>query len=733
MALLTRTPHPGLLSVPRLSVPRPSRRVTLATLGAVFVALTVDALLNVRAAFDLRLLRAIQAIDLPFLHELLRPMDWLTSGPGAVTMWALLLASLLLARWWVPALALVTLPAGGVINEGIGALTNHVRPSGDEVDRFVTTSAASFPSGHVAGAVLLYGFLFVLADRFENRAVRTVIKVASLGVVGITGFARLWYGAHWPSDVFAAYALGGLLLLPLVAVYRKLDASVGRLPLIKAAVPAHDEAIPHAHALTSLVLFDAETVSKVYAPGLLPRAIYWLAFQAEFPYLRNTAALEAAKHRRNLAVLLTEYWYGTPRVARVTEIERFAGGYALTSERVDGREPADKAAAKAWLRDLRARFEDAGLPTWQIDPRQPRAVDNVLETVDGRHMIVDLESGLVAPIASRKTWARAIRRGLVPMYDDVFFDITRAYVAREEAGLRAALGEAKMAELIGTLDAAEATALAWHRSEPRIWSKIVRAVMNGFGVKGWPAALKAKLAGSQEKAQEWLGRAIDSWEDEGRVTAAEATEMRAHMNGAEFQAMLPHLGAHIIISIPLRFPFGSIARAAWSAGALAVATGRLLARRISRKQWQQAWSIHSPLVILLSAVPGFGTFAYLAAKPVRSNRLLLRATGDAAMKKVPFKLYRRTKLDRIVARPLGAVAAPAPAPPAVPMTVIGPVIRPAPQPGSLTALALATVREPGRAARPFRVIPGSRGAGGNIPLPRTGGGSIPDPAHLPAA
>jgi hypothetical protein len=56
-------------------------------------------------------------------------------------------------------------------------------------------------------------------------------------------------------------------------------------------------------------------------------------------------------------------------------------------------------------------------------------------------------------------------------------------------------------------------------------------------------------------------------------------------------------------------------------------------------------------VALLSAIPGFGTFAYLAAKPVRSNRLLLRATGDAALKKVPFKLYRRSGLPRLIARP----------------------------------------------------------------------------------
>ncbi len=227
----------------------------------------------------------------------------------------------------------------------------------------------------------------------------------------MTGFDRIWEGAHWPTDVLAAYSLGGLLLLGIVSAYRRIDAAAGHLPFIHAGYIPHDETREHAHALTSTVFFQETTVSKVYAPGFLPRALYWLAYQAAFPYIRNQAALEAAKQRRNLAAMLSEYWYGQPAVARVSAIDTIEGNLALTSERVIGSEPRDRQAAKRWLQDLRARFEAAGLPTWQIDPRQPRAIDNVLETQDGRYMIVDLESGLVSPLASLQTWWRAIRRG----------------------------------------------------------------------------------------------------------------------------------------------------------------------------------------------------------------------------------------------------------------------------------------------------------------------------------
>ena len=478
MALTVRgVPRAGV-TLPRLGVPRVSLRGAALFLVGMFLLLMVDGILHPRAFFDLSTMRAVQRLDPPLHAVWLRPVDALTSSTRAIATWAALLLAFALARWWLPALAMLTLPAGGVIDNLIGDhLVKHTRPTLADVERVVAgTDATSFPSGHVLGAVLLYGLLFVVADRIANRYARYGVKAACIGVIGTIGFARVWYGAHWPSDVLGGYAAGGLLLVALVAVYRRIDAVAGQLPFIHAAAIPHDESQPHAHALTSLVLFNGATVSKVYAPGLVPRALYWLAFQAPFPYIGNLPALRAAMHRRNLTALLTEYWYGSGRVARVTGITRVGKRYALTSEFVDGQAPTDKAAAKAFLRDLRQRFEEAGLPTWQIDPRQPRAVDNLLQTAEGRYAIVDLESGLVAPLASLKTWRRALRRGLVPLFDDVFFDVTRTYIAREAPAMRAARGEAWFAALTAELDAAAAAAAAWHRSEPRLWRRLARGL-----------------------------------------------------------------------------------------------------------------------------------------------------------------------------------------------------------------------------------------------------------------
>ncbi len=633
---------------PLTAAVRPRARTIALLLASLFALLTLDGLLHERAVFDASLLRAVQGIEHPLLEPVIRPVDMLTSSTGAIGAWVLMLAGLLLLRWWIPAGAALVLPAGGVINEMIGEhVVGRARPNALEFERAITqVRASSFPSGHVLGAVLLYGLLLVISGRIANRPLRLAVRAGCVAMIFISGFGRVWYGAHYPTDVLGAYALGGLLLVCIAAVYRRADAAWGRLPLVRAAVPVHDESRPHAHALTSLVEFDAVTVTKVYAPGLLPRLLYWLAFQAEFPYLRNRTALEAARHRRNLAALLTRFWYGDERVARVVAIERRGDGYGVVSERIHGHAPQDRAVARAWLRGLRDRFEQAGLPTWQIDPRQPRAVDNVLETADGRYLIVDLESGLVAPVASWRTWRRALRRGAAPMFDDVFFDITYAYVAANDEALRTALGPAAHAELLETLTLAEQAQTGWQRGEPRLWGRLLRAAGVAVAVRSW----RARLAGGRERAQAWLAQTVDVWQFEGRVSPAEAAGMRAQMATPEFQAVLPHLGAHLAISIVLRFPFGSIARAGWTMGALTVATARLLVRRCDRRAWLGALRLHSPAVMLIGAVPGFGGFAYLAARPVRANRLLLRATVDATMQKAPWRLYERSGLRRWIAR-----------------------------------------------------------------------------------
>jgi hypothetical protein len=197
--------------------------------------------------------------------------------------------------------------------------------------------------------------------------------------------------------------------------------------------------------------------------------------------MANRAALAAAVHRRNLAGMLTEYWYGENRVARAIGIEEIDGRLAVIGEMIAGTAPRHVDRARAFLYDLANRFDEAGLPSWQIDPRQPRAIGNLIERLDGAFMVIDLESGLVSPLASPRAWIRAIRRGSVPLFDEVYFDLTRQYVDREADRMRAAMGDAWLARLRALIDAAETAEQAWHCGEPRIWRRLLRTFWSAIG------------------------------------------------------------------------------------------------------------------------------------------------------------------------------------------------------------------------------------------------------------
>lgn len=278
-------------------------------------------------------------------------------------------------------------------------------------------------------------------------------------------------------------AAGSLLLVALATVARRVKATDGDIPFIHAAYVPHDESQPHAHALTSTILFNGPTVTKIYALGFVPRAIYWLAFQAEFPYMRNLPALRAAILRRNLAGMFTEYWYGSNRVALAIRIDEIDGRLGITSERIDGTTPTNHAAAREFLFDLADRFDEAGLPTWQVDPRQPRAMDNILETPNGVYHIIDLESGLVSPLASPRAWWRAFRRAQIPIYDDLYFDLLWSYVRRERTQMQATFGPEWFERLQSLLAETEAATLAWHASEPRIWSRLLGFALDRLHIR----------------------------------------------------------------------------------------------------------------------------------------------------------------------------------------------------------------------------------------------------------
>jgi membrane-associated phospholipid phosphatase len=82
----------------------------------------------------------------------------------------------------------------------------------------------SFPSGHAAQAVAVYGMLAALLAAATSSWARKVgAWAAAVVIVGVVAVSRLYLGAHWLTDVLGGLALGAAWLFALLTSVRTID------------------------------------------------------------------------------------------------------------------------------------------------------------------------------------------------------------------------------------------------------------------------------------------------------------------------------------------------------------------------------------------------------------------------------------------------------------------------------------------------------------------------------
>ena len=149
------------------------------------------------------------------------------------------------------------------------------------------------------------------------------------------------------------------------------------------------------------------------------------------------------------------------------------------------------------------------------------------------------------------------------------------------------------------------------------------------------------MHGSRELADDFISSGIEDWAAEGHISDEEMRRLEAALDTPEVAAVTANLGAHFAMSIPLRFPLGSLARFGWTLGARVRAQWRRLR---GDPDARARTTIHTVPVMLLALVPGFGAGAYLLAKPLRENRALPVVILDRLLRKAPMRLYGRLHL-----------------------------------------------------------------------------------------
>ena len=223
-------------------------------------------------------------------------------------------------------------------------------------------------------------------------------------------------------------------------------------------------------ASTVIIDLQKQTATKVYTPSKAIRTLYWIAFQAEYPYSSNLAALIAAKYRRDVAGRLTLHRFHREVVAPIIDITPIGTWFGLRSQLVIGDEVARDDESQRFLTEVAAFFDATGLPVWQINPNSPTAYGNLIKTPQG-YKIIDLESGVPSPTPITGSWRRTVEAGFVPMFDDIDFYRLRDYIAHNQDSLIASFGQDWVSRLNSDVDSLELATRLWKSGERRLWGR----------------------------------------------------------------------------------------------------------------------------------------------------------------------------------------------------------------------------------------------------------------------
>jgi undecaprenyl-diphosphatase len=140
-----------------------------------------------------------------------------TSGILVVLVLAAIVLFLLRHRWDALVL-LIALCLELLTFLTVNYVVDRPRPDVDHLGSLPSTS--SFPSGHTAAMLALYGGLAVIIGaRVRSRLVGAICWIIAVLAAAVIGFARVYRGMHHPSDVVAGALLGlAALGVALVAV-----------------------------------------------------------------------------------------------------------------------------------------------------------------------------------------------------------------------------------------------------------------------------------------------------------------------------------------------------------------------------------------------------------------------------------------------------------------------------------------------------------------------------------
>ena len=191
-------------------------------LAAITALLAVYGANSADPAWEAEAIGWVQSASPDALHQIAKFMTVIGRSPISTVIPVITIAAMWVWGQRHLSIFLAAAALARVLAEVVKQLVDRPRPSASVVDVTYQLGGHSFPSGHVLGATLFYGFLIYCAEiSISNKPVRRVIQGSLAMVIALMGYARVELGAHWPTDVLGGYAIGLLVLSAMVWLHRR--------------------------------------------------------------------------------------------------------------------------------------------------------------------------------------------------------------------------------------------------------------------------------------------------------------------------------------------------------------------------------------------------------------------------------------------------------------------------------------------------------------------------------
>lgn len=179
--------------------------------------------------FDLSITLFIQNYNIVWFDTLMKFVTYMGNFNTVVVLVVLLaIYGYTIGKRHAPIVVILSTFGGLILSILLKMIVGRPRPDPNMINQIGSFFwLDSFPSGHVLGAVSLYGFLLYIAyTQLQKSTIRNLIlMVCSLFIV-LMGLSRIYLGAHWFSDVLGAYLIGFVWLSLIIFIYQNLKPKV---------------------------------------------------------------------------------------------------------------------------------------------------------------------------------------------------------------------------------------------------------------------------------------------------------------------------------------------------------------------------------------------------------------------------------------------------------------------------------------------------------------------------